>query len=171
MKVVDETHRMMISITKSLRKRMDAVKDQVNWSAVARDAFERKLRDIARAKEIDMSDGLQRLRATKESFILEEIEAGKEAGVLWAKDSADYKNLELLHRSTQQYQDYSSWAEDFDSRHGPVDHFYSVTGLDDDLGSTREQADYTEAWFGTQNPSTSFIAGFVEGALEVFSKI
>jgi hypothetical protein len=42
----DGTFRTSISIRRSLKARMNAVTAQVNWSAVAADAFERKIQEV-----------------------------------------------------------------------------------------------------------------------------
>ena len=44
-------YRLCLSVTKDLKRSMDKVAGQVNWSAVAAEAFEIKLAEIASAKD------------------------------------------------------------------------------------------------------------------------
>jgi hypothetical protein len=68
-----------ISIPSHLRSRMDAVDEQVNWSAIACQAFEQKLAEINKRKELrDISDVVIRLRASRRQFENEQYQAGHE---------------------------------------------------------------------------------------------
>ena len=43
----------MITITEDLKARMDAAGKQINWSAIARDAFEAKLESLRLHREME----------------------------------------------------------------------------------------------------------------------
>ena len=53
--------RYTVSITKDLKKRMDAAPQSVNWSACAREAIEHKLEELdrARPKQTKMQQEMQ----------------------------------------------------------------------------------------------------------------
>ena len=60
---VTGSHRTTISVPLELKKRMDKVKEDVNWSALACRAFEQKLAEVASKKENKtMNDVITRLR-------------------------------------------------------------------------------------------------------------
>ena len=72
---------------------MDKHKGVVNWSAVARTAFEGKIRDMETSQEIEISaDVIERLRASKESADND----GFDDGVHWAKRKASRTRLGMV---------------------------------------------------------------------------
>ena len=91
--------RLNISVPQNLKKRMDKVREPVNWSALACEAFERELGEIASRKETKkMTDVIQRLRASRMKGDSESKRLGREAGQYWAKDRAEAHELERLKR-------------------------------------------------------------------------
>lgn len=87
-----------ISVDDDLKARMNAATEEVNWSAVASRAFEIKLGEIAeRQKERDTSAEINGLRASKLNLNDEEFEKGYKEGEYWAKNRADYADLERLN--------------------------------------------------------------------------
>jgi hypothetical protein len=97
---MSKIHRTTISIPLELKERMDAVTDQVNWSAIAARAFEAKLFEIQsrRGQTMNKADIVKRLKATKEQEREEEFEDGKKAGREWAQSDATAKELERLDK-------------------------------------------------------------------------
>jgi hypothetical protein len=90
-------YRTTISIPQDLKRRMDAVEGQVNWSAVAAFAFEEKLAEIAsRRKEKSLDDVIQRLRASRLRSDNSNYRAGEEAGERWAEREAEAEQLKNL---------------------------------------------------------------------------
>ena len=91
------SYRQIVSIPADLKRRMNKVADQVNWSAVAAQAFESELGEIAAKREKkNMQDVIQRLRALKSKEGDETFLEGKAAGEAWAKDSATPKEMQRL---------------------------------------------------------------------------
>lgn len=89
--------RMSISLPATLKHRMDKVEEPLNWSALACRAFEAKLGEVASAKkEKQMSDVIERLRATRIEINSVLAQRGRELGLAWAKDDATAQELELL---------------------------------------------------------------------------
>jgi hypothetical protein len=82
-------YRQTISISIELKQRMDEVSDQVNWSAIAAAAFEKKLEDIAaeQRKEKTVEDVIRRLRPSQ---VQEDdpYAAGKKVGDQWGRNFA-----------------------------------------------------------------------------------
>lgn len=93
----DGAVRMTISMPADLKARIDATKENVNWSAVAAKAFEEKLADIANQKaRKTVSDKVQRLRASHLRAADEHYAEGEEAGREWAGDVAEAHELQKL---------------------------------------------------------------------------
>jgi hypothetical protein len=87
--------RTTITIPPDLKERMDAVKEEVNWSALAARAFEEKLIEIASRKaEQSVNDVIRRLRASKCRSEDERFKEGEKAGREWAKTKAEYEELD-----------------------------------------------------------------------------
>jgi hypothetical protein len=90
-------YRTTISIPQDLKRRMDAVEGQVNWSAVAAFAFEEKLAEItSRRKEKSLDNVIQRLRASRLRSDNSNYLAGEEAGRRWAEREAEAEQLKNL---------------------------------------------------------------------------
>ena len=88
--------RTTISVPRDLKRRMDAVKEPVNWSALACRAFEEKLAEIATKKEEkSMADIIQRLRTTKPDLIYQQ---GQADGRRWASEQAQYEDMLRLEQ-------------------------------------------------------------------------
>jgi hypothetical protein len=78
---MSKTMRTSISVPLALKKRMDAAKEQINWSAIACRAFEEKLAEIAsRKRRKTLDDVIQRLRGSKQKEEDEQYKIGYEAG-------------------------------------------------------------------------------------------
>jgi hypothetical protein len=94
-----KTHRTTITLPHDLKKRMDAANEQVNWSATAAAAFEAKLLEIESRKDVkDMSEVVERLRASKAKQNKADAEYGAKLGEQWAKKTAEYSQLKRLEQ-------------------------------------------------------------------------
>jgi hypothetical protein len=95
----NRSFRTTITVPQDLKRRMDAIKERVNWSALACKAFEEKLAEIASKKgRKTMDDVIQRLRGSKQQMESEDRKAGETAGQAWAKDQAEARELENLEK-------------------------------------------------------------------------
>lgn len=89
--------RTTISIPDDLKKRMDKVREEINWSAIAAQAFELKLGELAeRRKEKTMDTVVERLRASKIKRVSQVQKEGYALGADWAKDQAEFDELERV---------------------------------------------------------------------------
>lgn len=169
------TDRRMVSLPAKLNRRLSKVKD-VNWSAVACEAFEGKLGEIAaQKKEKDMQDVIDRLRASKNEGENEAYDEGKAFGVEWARDSAEYHELERLVRLRQE------WGQDWGRLFtGEMSGPRCVPDLiiADAIVGTEEREAHEEFWEIAVGENwrhaigdSSFLDGFADGALEVWQKV
>lgn len=103
--MVDGSVRMNITVPAALKKRMDGVKERVNWSAIASRAFEAEIDRIHEQREIEgMSEIVKRLRETKraEEAKKDEVYAeGFEAGKAWAAENATATELGNMYENYQ----------------------------------------------------------------------
>src|SRR4051812_10128908 len=111
--MASKSYRTTISIPQDLKEQMDATADQVNWSAVAAQAFKVKLAEIAsrRARTMSDEDIVKRMRAVKEAEDGEDREEGKAAGSEWATRWAKPRQLKRLERLSEG-QDWDSYFEE-----------------------------------------------------------
>jgi hypothetical protein len=168
--------RINITMPAALKQRMDAVSEDVNWSATAAEAFERKLLALASQREArSMKETIERLKAAKELEQDKSHRSGHEAGEKWAMNVAKPSELQRL----EEYGDESqhSWEYDLEvmnnSRNDGAGTVLAkvITG-DDELDREgvesfwiqcmREPGDFAD---------TTFALGFVEGALQVWAAV
>lgn len=108
--------RTTISVPRDLKRQMDAVKEPVNWSAIACRAFEEKLTEIATKKEEKtMFDIIQRLRTTKPDLIYQQ---GQADGRRWASEQAQYEDLLSLEQLYDKKREGRDWEKFFDRDYG-----------------------------------------------------
>lgn len=139
---------------------MDGAGDGINWSEVARPAFQSALATHEHRKGQNMQTAIERLRASKQKHAQDEGEGGKTAGRRWAANSADYVQLrKVADLDTSQWpNDEGAFrvlkdALDPEGEHG-YDFGEEVLGLE-----PREEA--SDAW----------AFGFIEGAQEFFEEV
>lgn len=150
--------RVTVYVPDDLKAEMDAAGDDLNWSNIAQGAF----RDAITSNRLkhgvkDMSDVIERLRASKRRVQAEERAYGQEAGKKWAAEYAEYDELErLMAASLIDTVDLQTFMKCYDPQ--------------DNLCAS-EWEDLWQAWWGAASPSKTALAGFVEGAVEVFEAV
>jgi hypothetical protein len=151
--------RVTVYVPDDLKARMDEVGEAVNWSDAAQRAF-REAAAIAtiRKDRSDMTSVVERLRASKERIEAAAHESGKDCGVTWAKQSAEYDELLRI----------SKWEQD------TLDacDLNTLTQLIDP-NDEMDRHDWEAFWEqrGDANLTDAFAAGFVVGAVEVFNEV
>jgi hypothetical protein len=170
-------YRQTVSITTDLKRRMDKVADQVNWSAIAATAFEIKLGEIAASKqEKDMKDVIQRLRASKVESDDADFLEGKSAGESWARDDASAKELGRLETARQRAG--HDWGRLFHEHGGSAyshgEWLASVIAGDSNLDRAG-RGEVLERMIGDdeddKHADGAFMRGFAEGALDVWAQV
>lgn len=170
-----KTPRITITLTGDLKERMQAVTEDVNWSAVASRAFESKLAEIAARKgKIEMSDVIQKFRAQAQEDSSDMYQAGFECGQEWAKspNGASRKQLVRLEKRREKVGEY--WSEEFCNEEGsPCEDFYRVIETEFDRYACKEfwnfaiGEDQVEEF--ENNPDA--VQGFADGALDVWFEV
>jgi hypothetical protein len=172
--------KMTIYLPDKLKARMDAV-EGVNWSPLAARAFEAKLAEIITLKGAkEMDDVIARLKASKAKTDDASTIRGREAGREWAKDHAEAAELERLESYTEgdfgTGWTWSEWLNDPgpDSEAFGKDHYLAAAVSGDADNFDRADGENFWEFVGASDEETSsgaFLVGFVEGALEVWSKV
>lgn len=170
--------RMSISVSDNLKKRMDKIRESVNWSETARDAFERKLGEIAALKETKtMETVIQRLRASKLAGDSESTRLGHEAGQKWAKDRAEAHELERLDQFCQVAKSRGSVQELLhlqDGSYSPGEILYFAISPEND-GERQSSKDFWEGYSDSEADDAAldvaFVAGFAEGAVAIWEQV
>lgn len=173
--------RVSITVPADVKKKMDRVGREVNWSAVATQAFIVKLGEIAKTLEKkSMADVIDRLRGSKLQGNSQAYRNGLRMGEEWAKHSADVaelKSIESLYSEWDNELGSAGWdgrfREDFPWNDrgltGAV--FDYLYGNDDTL----EERTFWQIIFGddhdryTNNPQA--IKGMLDGALRVWRTV
>ena len=167
--------RTTISISDDLKKRMDRIKEPVNWSAVAADAFEYKLREIVRNQEGKTMDVvIERLRASRARSGMDYFALGQARGIEWAKQTAEFGELrrlerfdfvDMLEHHSAKPDGASSWSEKiaFDILPGPNAH------------TPAEALEFWKSSAGVLDKehlkSVKFLHGFVTGAVSIYEQV
>jgi hypothetical protein len=154
---------------------MDAAEEEVNWSAVAAQAFEAKLAEIASRKETKtLNDVIQRLRASKQRASDDHYREGEEAGRRWAENEAEADELARLERAQGRA---DAWELLFEEAAGQS---YSAGELlyfvlhPENHKDRSEASDFWECALGddtTRTEDGSYVRGFAEGALALWREV
>jgi hypothetical protein len=170
--------RKTITVRADLKARMDAIKEEVNWSAVASLAFKRKVAEIAKRKGVRaMQSTIERLRESKMKSDESQFQEGFVVGQKWAKNSADAEELERLadfHASCERQS--WGWEGFFDLPEGcsafSTAERVAFRIIGEEQCPGREHAsDFWQSLWQEGSPPNEFVRGFVEGALDVWDQV
>ena len=170
--------RTTISVPPDLKRRMEAVEEAVNWSAVACRAFEAKVGEIASRKERKtMDDVIARLRASKQREDDADYREGEAEGRHWAANHASAHALIRLER----FREWNgpAWRVLFDSYKystTPAERLAGILLPPQEVAMSYNRSAELEFWDNTtpvrRMPDTeSFVRGFADGALAVWLEV
>ena len=165
--------RTTISLPASLRKSMKACGEDVNWSAIAAQAFAAEVARINTRKEgSKMDDVIERLRASEREEGTALFEQGRELGIEWAKTEASAIELRRLKRAFDstdyQYRTVHGWLEITRDSQPACDQFVEYIRPRDSYGSVVESDEFWEFALGdyiSQKDESEFVHGFADGAV------
>lgn len=175
-KAVATRRQKVISITPDLLARLDQYGD-VNWSAVACQAFEIKLGELASQKETkDMSDVIARLRASKLKAQSEEFANGFEHGEQWAREYAEVPELERIEAMKTKLDSNNYWEDFFtdeSSAYTAAELFFEATTGENGYLDRAAAAEFFEVNGASdeQQGNPQFVRGFAEGALSQWATL
>jgi len=162
--------RMSVYVSDDLKKRMDKVKEPVNWSAVACTAFEQKLGEIAERKQRkNMADVIQRLRASKLESDTETERQAREAGRKWAMEYATARELENLEKAREQCgNDYERIFTNGMNRPAEVVASFATGQQDLDRADVEQFAERAAGEDADKLDDPDYALAFIDGALDVW---
>jgi hypothetical protein len=158
--IMGAIHRTTISIPQDLKERMEAIKDQANWSAVAARAFEAELGRIAmkRSRSMSREDVIKRLQAALKQEAGQSVAVGTGHGRRWAELRATPKDLRRLMRLFEASREWESFADLHraldPSGNCSKDEMTAYTGIEEEM-----------------HDDPFFIRAFVEGATDVWEEV
>lgn len=158
--------RVSIYVSDELKARMTAVGDALNWSDIARPAFEAAIAAFNHRRKQSMQTAVERLRASKVKHEAQQEEEGLESGRDWAANYAEFDVLKRLSRvDTNLY------------RHEP-DSIWQAIKAAADPQNAQEDRDLAEELFGAEEllgdaplPDGEWLIAWVEGAQQLFSEV
>jgi hypothetical protein len=170
--------RTNVSIPADLKRRMEKAKEPVNWSALAAEAFERKLSELEIKKENPVMAGvIERLRASKQEAESQEYKTGWDAGKKWAEKYAEVPELRRLE----------TWLDDSDIEQGgrydlvfpeinafdAAEHLAFAIRPDDQSRSGAKEfwENAVDEALRDEIAQPECLRGFVEGAIDVWNKV
>jgi hypothetical protein len=157
-------YRMTITVAPAVKEQMDQVAEQVNWSSVATEAFQRKVIEIKnrRDKAMTKEKVLERLKAAGEADP-KGFETGRAAGRKWAEEKALPRYLRNIAKGVEDtFDDDPNWNARL-----CVKLAFAITGEQD--------VDFWKDAIGKDGPMLAdeedFARGFLAGALEVWEDV
>ncbi len=168
--------RTTITVPRQLKRRMKAVRDAVNWSAVACEAFAAKLAELAKQEECTSTqDVVERLRKLKSADTENaSYREGAAQGRRWAMNTATPDQLERLDafRNEMSSADWKCRLETKEGCRELIRRIDPSTAPGAAGGRGRERA----FWRDLFDPRSmadipSFFRGFAEGAIAVWRDV
>lgn len=151
--------KLTLSVPKELRQRMATFDDAVNWSELARNAFQRRVEMLEESKGSKLSTRvLARLKQSAERADDEDKKAGYTAGKRWAEEHAEVPELRRLR---------DQFADGIPGTDDPAWTVYEA--IDTDAPRAPDAYEFWEVHSGEPTPSGAFVEAFVDGALEVLN--
>lgn len=160
-------NRVSIYVPADLKRRMDKTKEDVNWSALACDAFKAKLGELAQRKEAkNMNDIIDRLRASQESTSTEARKDGSECGRTWVRLKAQVPELRRLSALAEREANGGDrWSDCEQLAYailGPNADRHDVRAFWEDVSGAPDDERITDA---------DWLQGFVDGSLELWAEL
>ncbi|SEP09496.1 hypothetical protein SAMN02799625_04653 [Methylobacterium sp. UNC300MFChir4.1] len=152
--------RVSIYVSDELKARMTEAGDALNWSDIARPAFETALATFNHRKGQNMQTAIERLRASKAQHFEERDAGAIQRGRDWAADKATFAELKELDKIDLNLFD-----------HGVNDLWRAVKdALDPDGQMSHNEA--AEVWFGDhQEDGDAGLEAWVAGAQGFFTEV
>jgi hypothetical protein len=152
--------KLNLYVPDDLKAQMDEVGDSVNWSEVARPAFQAAVANLRHRKDRNMSTAIERLRASKAQSVQNDQMLGTKHGREWAENRASYD--ELVRVSKIEYDD--------EPRENINPSYYVIKAIDPhkDLAP----GEVLDNLFGEHDGlSDEYLFAWVEGAQEFFGEV
>ena len=163
--------RISLYVPDDLSKRMEAARDEVNWSEVARPALTAAVAAYEHRKGRNMTTAIERLRTSKERADQQDKLEGNAHGRAWAEHSAEYRMLRdlSLRRSNRLAGD-------------PFEILHAALDPADERPSPEEFDELIRFPTGKDKPddeyvvrpslrSDEYLFAFIEGAVEFFKEV
>lgn len=152
--------RVSIYVSDELKARMAEAGDALNWSDIARPAFETALAAFNHRKGQNMQTAIERLRASKVQHKQEQESSGKECGRLWAMNKAEFAELERID------------AIDLSLFGNGVNHIWQDIRSAIDPHDTLDTSELSMALFGEdEDYEEDWLIAWVEGVQEFYAEV
>jgi hypothetical protein len=151
-----------VYITDGLKADMDEL--ELNWSQIATTAFQTAI-ELERIKKVNMTAASKtRLRQSRESATDKRHAEGVAKGKVWATERSEYDELDRVSGLA---------SRDFDDKDDAayaLARAWADTAPDDRL-ALGDVEQCLQMMFSSTSPTLAEIAGFIEGAADVFDNI
>jgi hypothetical protein len=152
--------RVSIYVSDELKARMAETGDALNWSDIARPAFETAIAAFNHRKGQNMQTAIERLRASKQSEAQQQVSDGHREGRDWASNFASHSALKRLATIDTGLYD-----------HAPGDIFGAIKQAVDPNGE-HDDHDTVDSLFGDKAViPNEWLVAWVEGVQEFFAEV
>ena len=173
--------RVTVQVPDHLKQRMSELGDRVNWSAVAREAFERRLAELStETRNLALELAAQRLLAeTTDSRAAAAF--GKKLGKRWAMEHAARQELARVDAWLSAHKGNTTLAiTQLDARYAPYQRFYFLI-RPDERGERVRAEEFWESIIATEperaqsllshENELAFVSAFAEAVQDVWRTI
>jgi len=161
--------RINLYVADALEQRMSRFRDQLNWSAIAQEAFEQavKLEELKGEGSMEAAQ-IERLRHSRAKHEQSQHSIGFKIGRTWALDEAEYDALERVTSVDIEVPGIDAVEE----KRSAAARLLATAYLGEDaIASYRETTEAMERLFDERSPSAEKIQGFIDGATEVYAEV
>ncbi|MCB1438137.1 MAG: hypothetical protein KDJ63_00030 [Nitratireductor sp.] len=153
--------RVSISVPDDLKTQMDG-RDDVNWSSIARRAFELEIQSkVIVEGNLEMNGVIERLRASKERGEHENRIHWIENGAGWAAHKAEFEELERMVDIN---------PDEFDSNQALLERMFEAR-FDSAAGNQAELLGYAEEFKKNRLPSLNELTWWLDGVDQVWDEV
>lgn len=174
--------RFSILLPDSLKRKMDAVTEPIDWSAIAARAFESRVKELEFNKECEIDGAVARLREQKQQRENIIFKDGYKAGRIWALKSANIRQLQNLHGYFDELMKAATglWAYLFETTAGQpgLAEWRIYCKIEPEFSGDSEASSNFWANFKVKESCldegylhTEWVRGFAEGALAIWNSI
>lgn len=164
------SYRLNITIPQRLKAQMDQLGEQVNWSSVAAEAFQRKIAEVqsGRKRSTKKESIVSRLKAAEKNDP-KGFEAGYKAGAKWAEEKALPRHLRKVEKGVdavfeKEIKEGSPWTLATNLAH-------AITGESQISRCTAFLRDAVGEDGQKLMEEEEFARGFIDGAREVWEEV
>lgn len=148
--------KVSIYVSDEMKRQMDELGNQVNWSQIAQLNFAHAISTQTAIRNRDMTSVVERLRASRNTYEQQHTAGGFKDGREWAELRAEYDEL-------RSFGDIEDSLDNFGSGYEALHAAVGEEGM--------PEHHTIDMWFGGEKVTSEYVRGFIQGAAEVWKEV